>query len=134
MSIRLRYHIETSVSSSPADTKDLGNVCLNVTTDMPSEGGIWKTRVAAGADVVLPLDSIAEAVFLMLRILPADPTQVLTPVDITLNGTATLTLAPAGDAKESTFLMSALSLTSLQIANTDPAAIAIDVIVATAGD
>ena len=30
--------------------------------------------------------------------------------------------------------MSALSLTSLQIANTDPAAIAIDVIVATAGD
>lgn len=134
MSIRLRYHVETSVSSSPADTKDLGNVCLNVTTDIPSEGGIWKTRVAAGADVLLPLDSIAEAVFLMLRILPADPTQVLTPVDITLNGSATLTLAPAGDAKESTFLMSSLSLTSLQIANTDPAAIAIDVIVATAGD
>jgi hypothetical protein len=48
VSIRLRYHVETSVSSSPADTKDLCNVCLSVTSDLLSEGGIWKTRVAAG--------------------------------------------------------------------------------------
>lgn len=134
MAIRLRYHVETSVSSSPADTKDLGNVCLNVTSDLPSEGGIWKTRVAAGADVVLPLDSITEAVFLMLRVIPADPTQTLTPVSITLNGTATLSLAPVGQSQESTFLMSAEALTSLQITNTDPAAVPIDVVIGTAGD
>lgn len=134
MSVRLRYHIEASVSSSTADTKDLGNVCLDVLSDSPNEGGIWKTRVAALATVTLPLDSISEAVFLMLRIVSADPTLTLTPVEVTLNGTATLTLAPVGTSKESNFLVSSAGLTSLQIANTDPSAVAIDVVIGTAGD
>lgn len=134
MAIRLRYHIETSISSSPADTKDLGNVCVDVTSDSPSEGGIWKTRVVAGADVVLPLDSITSAIFLMLRVIPADPTLEMTPVDITLNGTATLALAPVGPAKEANFLMSAEGLTSLQVANNRANAIDVDIIIGTAGD
>lgn len=134
MSIRLRYHIEASVSSSTADCKDLGNVCLDVMSDSPSEGGIWKTRVTAGSTVTLPLDSITSAVFLMLRIVAADPTETLTPVEITLNGTATLVLAPVGTSKEANFLMSAESLSSLQVANTDAEAVDIDIIIGTAGD
>jgi len=134
MTVRLRYHVTTSISSSPADTKDLGNVCLDVTSDSPSEGGVWKTRVAAGADVVLPLDSISEAVFLMLRVIPADPTQTMAPIDITLNGSATLTLAPVGSTREATFLMSAEALTSLEIANNKPDAVPVDIVIATAGD
>ena len=134
MSVRLRYHVTTSISSSPADSKDLGNLCLDVTADTPNEGGIWKTRVLAGATVVLPLDSIAAAVFLMLRIIPSDPTTTLTSVDVSLNGGSALAVAPVGTAAESTFLMSAKSLTSLQIANTDPAAVDVDIVIATAGD
>lgn len=134
MSVRLRYHIEASVSSSTADTKDLGNVCLDVLSDAPNEGGIWKTRVAAGDTVTLPLDSISEAVFLLLRIVSADPTLTLTPVDVTLNGTATLSLAPVGTSKESNLLVSSAGLTSLQIANTAVGSVAIDIVIGTAGD
>lgn len=134
MAIRLRYHIETSVSSSTADTKDLGNVCLDVLSDSPSEGGIWKTRVLKTVTATLPLDSITSAVFLMLRIVAADPTETLAPVTITLNGTATLVLAPVGSAKEANFLMSAGGLTSLTIANTDVDAVDVDITIGTAGD
>ena len=134
MSIRLRYGVTVSVSSSPADSKDLGNVCLNVSSDEPNEGGVWKTRVLAGATVTLPLDSIAAAVFLMLRIVPSDPTLTLTSVGVALNGGTPLDVAPVSGAAESTFLMSAKSLTSLQIINTDPAAVDVDIVIATAGD
>lgn len=134
MAIRLRYRVETSVSSSPADLKDLGNVCLDVMSDLPSEGGIWKTRVLKGVTVTLPLDSISSAVFLMLRIVASDPTETLTPVSVTLNGDATLSVAPVPGAKESNFLMSAESLTSLQIANTATGAVDVDITIGTAGD
>lgn len=134
MAVRLRYHIEASVSSSTADCKDLGNVCVDALSDAPNEGGIWKTRVAANATVTLPLDSITAATFLMLRIVSADPTLTLTPVSITLNGTATLTLAPVGTTKESNFLITSDGLTSLQVANTATGAVAIDIIIGTAGD
>lgn len=134
MAVRLRYRIETSVSSSTADAKDLGNVCLDVMSDSPSEGGIWKTRIGAGVSANIPLDSISTAVFLMLRIVASDPTQTLTPVSIGLNGTASLSLAPVGTAKEANFLMSAEGLTSLQIANTATGAVSIDVTIGTCGD
>jgi hypothetical protein len=55
-------------------------------------------------------------------------------VGVALNGGTALDVAPVGAAAESTFLMSAKSLTSLQIANTDPAAVDIDIVIATAGD
>ena len=134
MSVWLRYHIEASVSSTSADMKDLGNACFNVVSSTPSEGGIWKTRVLKNTTVTLPLDSITEATFLMLRIVASDPTETLTPVNITLNGTATLSLAPVGDAKESNFLMSAEALTSLEVANTHVDAVDIDIIIGTSGD
>jgi hypothetical protein len=134
MAVRLRYRIETSVSSSNADLKDLGNVCFDVMSDDPSEGGVWKTRVAAGASVTLPLDSISTAVFLMLRIVASDPTETLTPVSIGLNGTASLTLAPVGGAKEANFLMSAAGLTQLQVANNHAGAVSVDITIGTAGD
>ena len=134
MSVRLRYRIETSVSSSPADLKDLGNVCLEVTSDAPSEGGIWKTRVLKNTDPIIPLDSITEAVFLMLRIVPSDPTETLAPIDITLNETTTLTVLPVGLAKEAHFLVSSAGLTSLQIANLDSLAVDADVTICTCGD
>jgi hypothetical protein len=134
MTVRLRYHLAVTISSSPSDSKDLGNVCIDVTSDSPNEGGVWKTRVAAGATVVLPLDSISAAVFLMLRVIPADPTQVLTPVGIVLNGGTPLSLAPVGNSPESTFMMTAAALNSLEIQNTDTAAIDIDIVIGTVGD
>lgn len=134
MAVRLSYHIEASVSSSPSDAKDLGNACFNVTSDAQSEGGIWKTKVLKNVTVTLPLDSIVEATFLMLRVTASDPTETLTPVNITLNGTATLGLAPVGNTKEANFLMSAEALTSLTVSNTALNAVDIDVIIGTAGD
>lgn len=134
MAIRLRYHIEASVSSSPADCKDLGNACFNVVSDAPSEGGIWKTRVLKNTTVTLPLDSITEAVFLMLRIVASDPTETLTPVRITLNGDATLSVAPVPGTKEANFLMSAEALTELIVSNTANNAVDVDIIIGTSGD
>ena len=134
MSVRLRYRIETSVSSSPADLKDLGNVCLEVTADSPSEGGIWKTRVAKNTAPTIPLDSITSAVYLMLRFVPSDPTETLAPIEVTLNESATLTVLPVGAAKEAHFLISSAGLTSLEISNMDTLAVDADVTIATCGD
>jgi len=82
----------------------LGNTSVSVTSDVPSEGGMWKTVLAAGATVVIPLDSIATAVFLMLRATASDQTLTMAPLRVTLNGTDSVVLAPIGTGREAHFV------------------------------
>jgi hypothetical protein len=136
MSIRLRYKLSVAVSSSQAEENDLGNTKYEVVSDSANEGGVWKTTVAAAATVTLNLDNIASAKFLMLRFTPKDPTLVMTALVLTLNGTIVLPpINPVGAAQdEAIFMISTSGITAVQIANTDVAAVAVDVIVGVAGD
>lgn len=135
MSVRLRYKISVAVSSTPAEENDLGNVKYEVVADSTNEGGVWKTTVANAVTATLPLDSITSAKFLLLRITSKDPTLEMAPVTITLNGTITLPpIGPVGDMKEAIFMISTTGITSLSVANTDPSAVTVDIVVGTAGD
>lgn len=134
MPIRLRYKVSVAVSSTNAEANDLGNTDFEVVTDDPDDGGVWKTKLAGGATRTLNLDDITSAKFLMLRMTPTDPTQQMTPVQLTLNSaTPALTLAPVGDMDETLFLITTSAITSVTVSNTDPAAVAIDIIIGTAG-
>ncbi len=134
MTVRLRYKMEVSVSSTSAEDKDLGNVKVDVCADDTSEGGCWKTTVAAAATETLDLDNIASATFLALRIAPKDPTQTMTAVTVTINGGAAFALLPVGAAKEAHLMLSSTGITSVTVANTQPSAVALDVTVSVAGD
>jgi hypothetical protein len=134
MSIRLRYKVSVAVSSSQAEENDLGDVNYEVVTDSPNEGGAWKTTLAAATTMTLNLDDITTAKFLMLRMTPKDPTQVMTAVGLTINGVALPALYPIGDMNESIFMMTTSGITAVVLANTDPSAVPVDVIVGVAGD
>lgn len=135
MSVRLRYKMYVAVSSSQAEENDLGNSKFEVVTDSANEGGVWKTTVAALTTMTLNLDDIATAKMLMLRFAPTDPTQVMTAVTLTLNGTAVLPpVYPVPGSQEAVFLLSTSGITSVQVANTDPASVKLDIIVGVVGD
>jgi hypothetical protein len=134
MSVRLRYKLTAAVSSTTAEENDLGNAKFEVVTDSNNEGGIWKTTVAAGATDTIELDNITTAKFLMLRFTPTDPTQTMTQVSVTLNGTATLPVYPAPNSKEAVLVVTSSGITSLSVANTDPSSVKLDVIVGVVGD
>jgi hypothetical protein len=135
MAVRLRYKMYAAVSSSSAEENDLGKVQSEVCVDDLNEGGAWKTTVVAAAVAVsLPLDSIASAKFLAVKVSPKDPTQTMTQVDLILNGATTLQLFPAGAAKEAHFIVSSAGITSLAVTNNQAGAVAVDVVIAVAGD
>lgn len=135
MAVRVRYKLTLACSSSNAEENDLGNAKFEVVSDALSEGGVWKTTVNANATLALNLDNIASAKLLMLRFTPKDPTQVMTPVVMTLNGSIILpAIQPIGDMDEAIFMLSSAGLTSVSIANTDVASVPLDIIVGAAGD
>ena len=135
MAVRLRYKISVACSSSNAEENDLGNTKYEVVSDANSEGGVWKTTIAAAATVTLNLDNITSAKFLMMRFTPKDPTQTMAALVLTLNGTIILPpIYPVGDQDEAIFMISTSGITAVQLANTDVAAVPVDIIIATAGD
>lgn len=136
MAVRLRYKLSLAVSSTSAEENDLGNVKFEVVSDDPSDGGAWKTKIDAAATVTLNLDNITSAKFLMMRFTPTDPTQKMAPVTLTLNGTIVLPpiAALVGQQDEALFMITTSSITSVQVANTDVAAVPIDIIIGVAGD
>ena len=134
MSVRLRYKVSVAVSSTSAEENDLGNSKFEIVDDTPSEGGSWKTTVAALATDVIDLDNIASAKFLTLRMAPKDPTQTMLAIGVSLNGGPALMVVPVGAAKEAHFLISSAGITSLSLANTQVGAVPVDVTIGVAGD
>jgi hypothetical protein len=135
MTVRLRYKLEITVSSTTAEEKDLGNQKAEVLVDTQGEGGTWKTLVAGGAtDQQLFLPNVATARFLYVRTTPRDPTQ--DPVTITLKretvGGEAIAVKPVGDAREGQLLLCCESLTALYATNADT--VDMDVTVIAVGD
>lgn len=135
MTIRARYKITASVSSTSAEEKDLANQAWEVVTDTLGEGGSYKTTLAAGAtNISIQLSDVASAKFVAVRTAAKDPTQ--TPVDITLKRNSTtgeaLVIRPIGDAKEGHFLMATDALTNLYATNAG--SVDMDVTVVMVGD
>jgi hypothetical protein len=120
MTVRVRYKIEATVSSTSAEEKDLANQKWEVVCDSLGEGGSWKTVLAAGeTDIQLYLGNITSAKLVIVRTNAKDPTQ--TPNEIILRKDAPsgepLTVTPLTDAKEGHFLFSADDISALYATN-----------------
>jgi hypothetical protein len=135
MTVRIRYKITATVSSTSAEERDLANQAWEVVNDAQGEGGSWKTTLAAGAtDVQLNLGNLAACRMLFVRTTAKDPTQVPGDIVVKRNSTGgeTLTVRPLTDAKEGFLAFVTDSLTALYASN--PGTVVMDVVVVAAGD
>lgn len=135
MSVRIRYRVEVVISSSSAEEKDLGNLKYEVVNDEQNEGGTWKTTLAAAAvNTQLQLGNVASAKFVMIRTASKDPTLSPVPVFVRLNSPSgeQIEVTPVGAAKEGIQVLTSGGITALYASN--PGSVAMDVIVAAAGD
>ena len=120
MSVRLRYKIEASVSSTSAEERDLGNVSYEVVDDDSGEGGVRKTLLAAGAtDVSVMMNEISDARFVLIRTNAHDPTETLGAIDIKKNaiGGEPITIEPLPGATEAHMLLVTSGVTDLFATN-----------------
>lgn len=136
MSIRLRYKVGVTISSTEAEEKDLGNSLAEVVNSELNEGGTWKTVIGAAAtDVPVQLGNVASVAFISIRTLSKDPT--LPPEDIALKfnstGATPLTISPIGaTAKEGNLVLTTSGLTSLYASNASSTVM--EILVSVAGD
>lgn len=136
MAVRVRYSVKVQISSDPAtEEKDLGNLSYEVCCDELGEGGVRKFVLAAGAsDVALNLGNISSASFIALRTTAHDPT--VDPVAITIKknaiGGEAITVQPLPETAEGHLLLASTGITALYASN--PGAVSMDIILATAGD
>jgi len=120
MSVRVRYKIEASVSSTSAEEKDLGNVAYEVVNDDAGEGGVRKTLLAAGVtDVSVMLTEISTARFILIRTNPKTSTDVLGAITIKKNviGGEATTIEPLPGATEAHLLLATSGVTDLFATN-----------------
>jgi hypothetical protein len=120
MSVRIRYRIEASVSSTSAEEKDLGNVVYEVVNDESGDGGVRKTLLAGGAtDVSIKLNQVTTAKFVLIRTNAKDPTDTLGPIDIKKNaiGGEVTTIEPLPGATEAHMLLVTSGITDLFATN-----------------
>ena len=135
MTIRLRYKMSSTVSSSTAEEKDLGNTVSEVLTDTLNEGGSWKVVLAVSAtDVQIDLRTVAEGKFIAVKTKANDSTETPATVQIKKNGAGgeAWDIVPL-DSKEGHFLISTESVTALYATNTS-GTVVMDVILTVAGD
>lgn len=121
MAVRIRYHIEASVSSDSSEAKDLGQVRFEVVSDDHGEGGTWKTTLGASAsDVEIRLDNIAAARMILIRTNAKDVNETPVQVDVKRNTIANeaLPIVPLDSTKEGHLLWSTDSLSALYATNT----------------
>lgn len=135
MSVRLRYSIIASVSSTSAEEKDLGNVSYEVVNDDSGEGGVRKTLLAAGVtDVSVMLTEISAARFVLIKTNAHDPTETLGAITVKKNvvGGEPITIEPLPGAKSAHFLMATTGITDLFASNAGT--VDVDIIVMAVGD
>jgi len=120
MSVRIRYKIEASVSSTSAEERDLGNVAYEVVDDDSGEGGVRKTLLAAGAtDVSVMLAEISTARFVLIKTNSKDPTDTLGAITVKKNiiGGEAITVEPLPGATSAHLLMATSGITDLFATN-----------------
>jgi hypothetical protein len=123
MSVRIRYRVEVSVSSTTAEERDLGNLKYEILDDSQNDGGSWKTLLLAGTTATqIPLDRTSIVNFLMLKTNPKDPNQPPSVVNITKNSPTgeILVIQPLGTNKDGHLLLATSGITALYAANPGP--------------
>lgn len=135
MTVRVRYKITASVSSTTAEEKDLANQAWEVVTDAEGEGGSWKSTLAPGAsNVQLYLGNLTATRMLILRTTSKDPTIDPGDISVKLNSTSgeVRIIRPLEGTKEGHMLFVTDSISSLYASN--PGATDMEVTVIAAGD
>ena len=135
MAVRLRFSVATSISSTTAEEKDLGQSSFEVVSDAQGEGGNWKLTLPAGsADVQLQLGNISSLAFLAIRTNAKNPLD--DPAAITLKKDSAsgepITIAPLPDTKEGHLLLTTTGITALYLSNSGT--VDMEVTVAASGD
>lgn len=135
MSVRLRYRIEASISSTSAEEKDLGNLVSEVVSDDSGEGGSRKTLLPAGAtDVPIFMTEVSAARFVLIKTNTRDPTKTLGAISVKKNaiGGEIIAIDPLDSATEAHLLLVTSSVTNLFASN--PGTVDVEVTVMIVGD
>ena len=135
MSVRARYKLHVSVSSTTDEERDLANPQSDVYTDALGEGGSAKYLVAGSATLLpLQLPQVASAKLLMIKTSVKDPTQTPVALEFRKNSTTgeVWTVVPLGTSKEGILLTTCSGITEIYCSNSS--AIDMEVTVVMAGD
>ena len=135
MSVRTRYRVEASVSSTTAEEKDLGNLKMEQACDSQADGGSRKNViVAAATDVDVTPRQLATTRMLVIRTAAKNPND--TPATINLKKNSALgevwAIVPLSGTREGYFVTTTDSVTALYVSN--PGAVDMEVTVMAAGD
>jgi hypothetical protein len=135
MSVRIRYRLEASVSSTSNEEKDLGNVQYETVSDTLGEGGSRKNVLAPGAtDVEITTREIASKGFLLVRTNARLATDTPSNIEIKKNGVGgeIIDVVPIGSTREGFLLLTTSGVTALYASN--PGTVDMEVTVVAAGD
>lgn len=135
MSVRTRYRIEASVSSTTAEEKDLGNLKMEQACDSQADGGSRKNViVVAATDVDVTPRQLATTRMLVIRTAAKNPND--TPATINLKKNSALgevwAIVPLSGTREGYFVTTTDSVTALYVSN--PGTVDMEVTVMAAGD
>lgn len=135
MSVRVRFRLEASVSSSSNEEKDLGNVSYEDVTDSLGEGGARKNLLTAGAsDVEITTREVADKAFLLIRTNARQSTDTPGTIEIKKNGIGgeVISIVPLDSTQEGLMLLTTTGITALYASN--PGSVDMEVTVVAAGD
>lgn len=135
MSVRVRFRMEASVSSTSNEEKDLGNVCYEDVTDALGEGGSRKNLIVASAsDVDITMTEIADASFVLIRTNARTSTDTPGTIEIKKNGIGgeVIDVVPLASTREGFLLLTTTGITALYASN--PGTVDMEVTVIAAGD
>jgi len=121
MSVRVRYGLTAAISSTTAESKDLGDGSFEVVDDSLGEGGARKITLPGSAvDVAISMCDVADAKFLAIRVEPKDPNDDAHRVNFRLNSPTgdEIPIIPLGSDKEAYLMMTTTGLVSLYATNT----------------
>lgn len=135
MPVRVRAKVDTAISSTTAEEKDLGNKKYEVISDGLGEGGTWKTRINAGTtDLEVTLRDVTTASLLAISTNAVDPNQTPSSIGVKKNsagGEETL-IAPLSGTSQGLFLVTTTGLTALYVSNSG--SVDMELIITVAGD
>jgi hypothetical protein len=119
MTIRFRYKVSLSASSTSNEERDLGNATYEVVSDSSGKGGAVKVIIPKNTtNQQVPLSGISAPSLLAVRTNALDPS--LPPVNLDMRKNSTggevTTIAPFG-AKEGLYMVTVTGLTALYFTN-----------------
>jgi hypothetical protein len=118
--VRVRYTIQSAISSTSAEERDLGNTNWQIVTDQEAKGGTWKTVVTAGTSgLQIQIDNISVIQLLIIRIVANNPNQPPNGIVLNFNSPTgpQVLVQPLGDAQEGHMVISTDSVTALYASN-----------------